>query len=149
MTRKERIDRVLHYHDSIEKAWEETRKDGTEIDFIRHMATTDVYFLLYYILGRTDLCYEEWYENETLDIEGVSVPTDLALYTNDEKGLEFYEKISKDAHKVLNHEGHIAFEIGLGQSEEVKNILEKNNFENIEIEKDLAGIDRVISAQLI
>lgn len=79
----------------------------------------------------------------------VTFDPDLALYTNDEKGLEFYEKISKDAHKVLNHKGHIAFEIGLGQSEEVKNILEKNNFENIEIEKDLAGIDRVISAQLI
>ena len=79
----------------------------------------------------------------------VSFDPDLALYTNDDNGLEFYERISKDAHKVLKPKGHIAFEIGLGQSEDVKNILEKNNFENIEIEKDLAGIDRVISAQLI
>lgn len=79
----------------------------------------------------------------------VSFDPDLALYTNDEKGLEFYEKISKDAYKVLNPKGHIAFELGLGQSDEVKNILENNGFEHIEIEKDLAGIDRVISAQLI
>jgi len=79
----------------------------------------------------------------------VSFDPDLALYTNDDKGLEFYEKISKDAYKVLNPKGHIAFEIGLGQSEDVKNILEKNNFENIEIEKDMAGIERVISARLI
>ena len=61
---------------------------------------------------------------------------------------ERLEKISKEAYKVLNPKGHIAFEIGLGQSEDVKNILENNGFENIEIEKDLAGIDRVISAQL-
>lgn len=79
----------------------------------------------------------------------VTFDPDLALYTNDEKGLEFYEKISKDAYKVLNPKGHLAFELGIGQSEYVKNILEKYNFENIEIEKDLAGIDRVISARLI
>jgi len=79
----------------------------------------------------------------------VTFDPDLALYTKDEKGLEFYEKISKDAHKVLNFKGHIAFEIGLGQGEDVKNILLKNGFENIETEKDLAGIERVISAQLI
>ena len=76
MDRKERIDRVLKYHDTIEKAWAEARNESNEMEiaFIRHMVTTDVYFLLYYVLGRTDLCYEEWYENETLDIEGVKVP---------------------------------------------------------------------------
>lgn len=73
MTRKERIDRVLKYHDSIEKAWEQARRDDVEIDFIRHMVTTDIYFLLYYILGRTDMCYEEWFEKETVDIDGVKV----------------------------------------------------------------------------
>ena len=55
----------------------------------------------------------------------VTFDPDLALYTNDEKGLEFYEKISKDAPKYLNEQGHLAFEIGMGQSEDVKNILIK------------------------
>jgi len=72
--RKARIERVLKYHDRIEKAWKTARKDGLETEFIRHMVTTDVYFLLYYVLGRTDLCYEEWYENDTLDIDGMKVP---------------------------------------------------------------------------
>ena len=78
----------------------------------------------------------------------VTFDPDLALYTNDEKGLEFYEKIASTAHKVLKPNGHVAFEIWLGQSEDVKAILIKNNFENIEIERDLAGIDRVICANL-
>ena len=85
MTRKERIDRVLHYHDSIEKAWAETRRDGTEIDFIRHMVRTDVYFLLYYVLGMKFMCYEEWFEDETLDIDCVKVPKgegDCLVYEN-------------------------------------------------------------------
>lgn len=86
-------------------------------------------------------------EKENIQKE-VSFDPDLALYTSDEKGVEFYEKISKNAPKVLNPKGHVAFEIGAGQSKEVKNILIKNGFNNIEIEKDLAGIDRVISAQL-
>ena len=66
----------------------------------------------------------------------------LALFTSDEKGLEFYEKISKGT--PLNEGGCLIFEIGINQSENVKNIMIKNGFSNIEILKDLAGIDRVI-----
>ena len=87
--------------------------------------------------------------NEKANIQKeVTFDHDLALYTNDEKGLDFYERISKDAPKYLNEHGHIAFEVGMGQSEDVKNILIKNGFKNIEIEKDLAGIDRVVFAQI-
>ena len=78
----------------------------------------------------------------------VSFEPDLALYTTDEKGLEFYEKIIKDAHTCLKNGGYIAFEIGLGQAEDIKNILKQNNFDNIEITQDLAYIDRVITAKL-
>lgn len=78
----------------------------------------------------------------------VTFDPDLALYTSDEKGIEFYEKISKDAPRVLNPKGHVVFEIGMGQAKDVENILINNGFENIEIEKDLAGIERVISGKL-
>lgn len=71
-----------------------------------------------------------------------------ALFTQDEKGLEFYERISKDAPKILNENGYLMFELGINQSQDVKNIMEKNGFKNIEIIKDLAGIDRVISGNL-
>lgn len=67
---------------------------------------------------------------------------ELALFTNDEKGLEFYEKISSNA--PLNNGGCLIFELGIGQSEDVKNIMINNGFKNIEIIKDLAEIDRVI-----
>ena len=73
---------------------------------------------------------------------------DLALYTKDDKGLEFYEKIIQNAPKHLNSKGYILFELGIEQSEDVKNLLVQNGFKNIEIEKDLANIDRVIFAQI-
>ena len=73
---------------------------------------------------------------------------DLALYTTDEKGLEFYYKITENAPKILNNGGYLLFELGAGRSDDVKKIMENNGFKNIEVIKDLAGIDRVISGHI-
>ena len=86
-------------------------------------------------------------EKATIQKE-VTFDPDLALYTKDEKGLEFYEKISQNAKNYLNQNGYLLFEMGLGQSEDIKQILEQEGYKNIQIEKDLAGIDRVIIAQI-
>ena len=86
-------------------------------------------------------------EKATIQKE-VTFDPDLALYTKDEKGLEFYEKISKNAKNYLNKNGYVLFEMGLGQSEDIKQTLEQEGYKNIQIEKDLAGIDRVIIAQI-
>lgn len=85
-------------------------------------------------------------QKETIQKE-VTFDPELALFTKDEKGLEFYEKITKSAPRVLEKGGYLLFELGLGQGEDVKNIMEKNGFSEIEIIKDLAGIDRVICAK--
>lgn len=85
-------------------------------------------------------------EKENIQKE-VSFDPKNALYTTDEKGLEFYEKITSGAPKILNKGGYLLFELGIGQSQEVKNFMKKD-FENIEIIKDLAGIDRVICGKL-
>ncbi|MFR1671884.1 MAG: peptide chain release factor N(5)-glutamine methyltransferase [Candidatus Gastranaerophilaceae bacterium] len=86
-------------------------------------------------------------EKEKIQTE-VKFDPENALFTSDEKGLEFYEKIAKGAFKVLNNGGYLMFELGIGQSEDVKSIMENCGFSGIEIIKDLAGIDRVISGRL-
>lgn len=86
-------------------------------------------------------------EKENIQTE-VKFDPEQALFTEDEKGLEFYEKITKDAPRILNKGGYLLFELGIGQSNDVKSIMEKNGFQNIEIIKDLAGIDRVIIGNL-
>ena len=85
-------------------------------------------------------------EKENIQKE-VTFDPENALYTTDENGLEFYEKITSEAPKILNKGGYLLFELGIGQSQEVKNFMKKD-FENIEIIKDLAGIDRVICGKL-
>lgn len=86
-------------------------------------------------------------EKETIQ-EEVSYEPDLALYTTDEKGLAFYEKIIKEAPKFLNKGGYLMFELGIGQSTSVAQLMKKAGFENIKVLKDLANIDRVIFGTL-
>lgn len=78
----------------------------------------------------------------------VTFDPELALFTKDAKGLEFYEKIIKEAKNYLNKNGYLLFEMGIDQSKEIKELLETNGYKNIEIIKDLAEIDRVAIAQI-
>lgn len=86
-------------------------------------------------------------EKENIQTE-VKFDPELALFTHDEKGLEFYRDITEKAPKILNKGGYLMFELGIGQSGDVKSLMIANGFKNIEIIRDLAGIDRVISGAL-
>lgn len=77
----------------------------------------------------------------------VSFDPDIALFTKDPEGLGFYEKIIKEAPSVLNKNGFLIFELGIGQAQAVKNFMSEA-FTEIQILKDLAGIDRVIYGKL-
>lgn len=71
-----------------------------------------------------------------------------ALFTNDDKGLYFYEKIIADAPKFLKKGGFIFFELMQGQADDVFKLLSDNGFKNVQIIKDLANIERVIKARI-
>ncbi len=79
-----------------------------------------------------------------LQEEIVNFEPRIAL-TDSDDGFSFYKKISEVAKVILKIGGKIFFEVGIGQSEKVKIILEENNFSEIKIVKDYSGIDRVIS----
>lgn len=70
----------------------------------------------------------------------------LALFTSEETGCEFYKKIIESGKNYLNKNGFIIFELGAGESETVKSYFLQNGYSDISVQKDLAGIDRVISA---
>lgn len=59
-------------------------------------------------------------------------------------GVIFYKNISKQAKNLLNTNGKLFFEIGAGQCKKIKEIMEQNNFYNIQIIKDYQNHDRVI-----
>ncbi len=78
----------------------------------------------------------------------VTFEPEIALYTKDEKGLEFYEQIISQAPDHLNSGGYLMFELGIGESQEVAKLLNKTGYSDIKIVKDLANIDRVIFARI-
>lgn len=87
-------------------------------------------------------------EKENLDDVVKKYDPHIALFAPDEDGVEFYLQIIKAAPKFLKQGGFLAFELGVNQSEKVEKLLQED-FKNIQIMKDLAGIDRVITAQKI
>lgn len=73
----------------------------------------------------------------------VSFEPEKALFGNND-GLEFYRLIPKIWNKCLKKGGLMAFEIGIGQENDVIEFMKQNGFVNIETQKDLAGIVRVV-----
>lgn len=66
----------------------------------------------------------------------------MALFANDE-GLQAIEQIAKEARHYLLPNGYLMLEHGLHQALAVKNILEKFGYTQVDLHKDLAGLDRV------
>ena len=65
-----------------------------------------------------------------------------------EDGLDFYRWISGEAGVFLKKRGILVFEIGHDQGEAVSKLLEEHGFENVQVVKDLAGLDRTVWGQL-
>lgn len=61
-----------------------------------------------------------------------------------EDGLYFYRRIIREAEGYLNPGGWLLFEIGYDQKEEVTKLLEQSGYREIRVQKDLAGLDRVV-----
>ena len=72
----------------------------------------------------------------------------LALYGGRE-GMDFYIRILKDADKLLKKGGLLAFEIGYDQGRALKKIIHDHGiYKDVRIEKDLAGLDRIVYCYL-
>ncbi len=65
-----------------------------------------------------------------------------------EDGLYFYREIIAQGGRYLNNEGMLFVEIGYDQGEDVRALMEEAGYEEIEIVKDFAGLDRVVHGVL-
>ncbi|MBR1692132.1 MAG: peptide chain release factor N(5)-glutamine methyltransferase [Lachnospiraceae bacterium] len=66
-----------------------------------------------------------------------------------EDGLLFYRRIAEDAKRYLCRGGMLFLEIGYRQAEDVGRLLERAGYVDIEVKKDLAGLDRVVYAAFL
>ncbi len=61
-----------------------------------------------------------------------------------ENGLYFYERIIRECPEYLNRGAYVFFEIGCEQGRDVSALMEAAGFKEVEVRKDLAGLDRVV-----
>lgn len=65
-----------------------------------------------------------------------------------EDGLDFYRRIIGGAQDYLKRGGQILMEIGSGQAQAVSELLYEAGFKEIDVCKDFAGLNRVVSGRL-
>lgn len=86
-------------------------------------------------------------EYASLQKEIVAHEPDYAV-TDFSDGLTFYRKIIESSTDYLNENGKIFFEVGEGQSEQVKSLFENHKFSSVQIWKDYSNINRVVKGEL-
>lgn len=65
-----------------------------------------------------------------------------------EDGLDFYRRIIGGAQDYLKRGGQILMEIGSGQAQAVSELLREAGFKEIDVCRNFAGLDRVVSGRL-
>lgn len=80
---------------------------------------------------------------KTLQLEVREHDPELAL-DGKEDGLYFYRRIAEEGRKYLNPGGYLIFEIGSEQGEAVSSYMKTCGYTQVEVRKDLAGLDRIV-----
>lgn len=68
----------------------------------------------------------------------------IALFVENENPLLFYDKIAELAKNHLTENGVLYFEINQYLGEETVDLLKSKEFKNIELKKDIYGVDRMV-----
>jgi release factor glutamine methyltransferase len=72
----------------------------------------------------------------------------VAALDGGEDGLDYYRIIISSAVDYLKENGFLMLEIGMGQSDPIREMAEDKGFDNIQILKDYAGIDRIVKLKM-
>ena len=62
-------------------------------------------------------------------------------------GLAVIRRLLRDAPLFLQRDGYLVFEIGFGQHEAVRNLIDREAWKLLEIREDLQGIPRTVVLQ--
>ena len=143
--------------DALEVAKENTRRLGLEKR--AELIQSDLFSADYFEKNSRKKCmeYDMLISNppyiRTADIDGLMDEVRLhdprLALDGKADGLYFYEKITEQAGKYLKPGGWLIYEIGCDQGKDVAEIMKKKGFIQIEVKKDLAGLDRIVEGRML
>ena len=139
---KAEVDAVDISKDALEVATSNANKNNAKITFILSDLFEYVNHNKYDIIV-SNPPYIRTSDIKDLEIE-VKKHDPLLALDGSEDGLKFYENITDKAKEHMVDDGFLLYEIGFDQGRDVKEIMLKSDFKEIEIIKDLAGLDRVV-----
>ncbi|MGN1318672.1 MAG: peptide chain release factor N(5)-glutamine methyltransferase [Lachnospirales bacterium] len=126
---------------ALEVARKNARENNVEVEFIK----SD---LFENIKGQFDVIVSNppYIESDVINTLSPQVKDYEPIIALDggKDGLKFYRLIVQNCHKFLSKGGYLMFEIGYNQGEEVKSIMENADFSQIQVKKDLSGLDRLV-----
>lgn len=80
--------------------------------------------------------------------EEVRVHDPFIALDGKEDGLFFYRRIVEASSNYIKDGGYLLFEIGHDQGEDVSCLMKEHGYTDVQIFKDLAGLDRVVTGRL-
>jgi len=135
--------------EALEVAKQNAQKNElkSEVHFLQANALSEDFYdkvLGHYHLIISNPPYIPIKERDALQVEVRNFEPAIALFV--EEGFEFYEKITREAKRLLNPTGLLCFELHAEGAAQMKSILKSENFENIRIIQDYAGFSRIAIA---
>lgn len=131
------------------KALAVARRNGAALDSRVTFIQSDIYSQ---VTGTYDIIVSNPPYIPTGDIpalmEEVRVHEPMIALDGEADGLYFYRIICNHLVEFLAPGGYVFFEIGYNQGKDVQSLLKEAGMTDIKITKDLAGLDRVVSARL-
>lgn len=129
--------------EAIKIAKENTIANDVSVTYLQSDMFTNVY-------GTYDVIVSNppYIESEVIDglMPEVKDHEPRIALDGDADGLKFYRILAKESGRFLNRNGRIYLEIGCNQAAAVSELLIQNGFTQINVVKDYAGLDRVVSA---
>ena len=132
---------------ALATAQKNAKKNNVEVHFIEKniLKTDDLEQKFDIIVSNPP--YVREFEKQEIKKNVLDYEPHLALFVEDTNALIFYKKIAELAQKSLSPKGKLYFEINQYLGKETVDLLQKMNFKNIELRKDIYGNDRMIKAE--
>ncbi|MEW5675076.1 peptide chain release factor N(5)-glutamine methyltransferase [Flavobacterium enshiense] len=129
---------------ALEVARKNAKRNGVEVEFLHQsiLETDDLIVSFDSIVSNPP--YVRNLEKEEIKENVLAFEPHLALFVEDHDALLFYRKITELATENLSENGQLYFEINQYLGKEMIQLLQKYNFQDIELRRDIYGNDRMI-----
>ena len=134
--------------DALNIAKENAKINQVNVDFVKHDIFEEIDLKKSFDLIVSNPPYVLGSEKKLMNRNVLDYEPHLALFVSDDDALLYYQRIIEFSKAHLTNEGLLFFEINEQKALDVKKILEKNEFTDILIKKDMQGKNRMVKARM-